>query len=343
MPGEPEDAIGPAGADVPAEGPDVAPPMAGDEPAPESDATEDDAPFEEGLVGLVEESEMVEEGSDAGPTAPPETAREEDAGPSLEAIALEQSQLIQRDSAMSEQRVAGITDANRQRIGGESAASASGIAALLTRSSTAIQTLIAGKQAEVRGIATGVLTTAQGLVTGAVQTAQATAAAGARPASTDSSRASSASLQGRVQGIAQTDHGRAERDLTARPPRRLGSCRAAAGGIVNRAAGAVTGGLGSGPEPDRRRCAVGSADRADRLIADSRPASRQRADERPGADPAWRCRRPRPCSAASATWSCAALRRLISVAVIPAVNQIESTARGRALGTAQGHAVAAIR
>jgi hypothetical protein len=174
--------------------------------------------------------------------------------PDNDALAHEHVAAITQRSAEDEARVAGTTAANRQRIASEFTGTRRALSALVARSSASVQGLITGTQEAVRATATGAVAAVRSRVAGTVQ--EAGAQGNQARASLEHLVADTVTaLQGRVQGIAGHIRGiLGKLPLPAVPG--AAQLRAAAGGLVNRAAAAVTSGLG------QVRSLIGSALRA---------------------------------------------------------------------------------
>ena len=267
----------------------------------------------------------------AAPTAPHAPA-------TLQTAAKLQSQVIANEAQLNEAQVVRIAQAHRQRIGGEFAGVRSALTGQLAQSGAALQGYFAAKGAEVGAAAAATMRSAQEAVTTTVTAADAQVQ-GARKSIDGFVAGATGTLQQRVQQmggqIASAIRSVPFPDLPG-----VATVRAAAAGLADRAAVALSGGLGL------VRDLIGAALQSGaQLLGNLLNGVRQAATSalaQAGATIQRGVQAVATGLSRLAGTVIAALRNVLAVTVVPTLNRIEAQAV-QSLETARQQAVTAIR
>ena len=267
----------------------------------------------------------------AAPTAPHAPA-------ALQTAAKLQSQVIANDAQLNEAQVLRVAQAHRQRIGGEFAGVRSALTGQLAQSGAALQGYFAAKGAEVGAAAAATMRSAQEAVTTTVTAADAQVQ-GARKSIDGFVAGATGTLQQRVQQMGGQIAG-AIRSVPFPDLPGVATVRAAAAGLADRAAGALSGGLGL------VRDLIGAALQSGaQLLGNLLSGVRQAATSalaQAGATIQRGVQAVATGLSRLAGTVIAALRNVLAVTVVPTLNRIEAQAV-QSLETARQQAVTAIR
>ena len=266
----------------------------------------------------------------AAPTAPHALA-------ALQTAAKLQSQVIANDAQLNEAQVVRVAQAHRQRIGGEFAGVRSALTGQLAQSGAALQGYFAAKGAEVGAAAAATMRSAQEAVTTTVTAADAQVQ-GARKSIDGFVAGATGTLQQRVQQVGGQIAG-AIRSVPFPDLPGVATVRVAAAGLADRAAGALSGGLGL------VRDLIGAALQSGaQLLGNLLNGVRQAATSalaQAGATIQRGVQAVATGLSRLAGTVIAALRNVLAVTVVPTLNRIEAQAV-QSLETARQQAVTAI-